>query len=101
VRGNILDGATLTIPGLKFNRDKIHAKTTSAFIGGINPKIHILTDKEMASFKEILTEKLKSKALETLKNTIKKNNTENGENYDILPINENITYVPGTINLLK
>lgn len=46
----------------------------------------------MTSFKEILTEKLKSKALEELKDTIKKTNTENGENYDILPINDNIIY---------
>lgn len=101
VRGNIPEGATLTIPGLKFNRDKIYARTISPFIGGINPKIHVLTDKEVASFKEILIEKLKSKALETLKLNIKKNNTENGENYDILPINENIIYTLGDINLMK
>jgi len=101
IHGNIPEGTTLTIPGLKFNRDKIYAKTTTAFDGGIDPKIHVLTDKEITNFKEILTEKLKSKALETLKNTIKKNNTENGENYDILPINENIIYTPGNITLLK
>lgn len=101
VRGNIPEGATLTIPGLKFNRDKIYARTISPFIGGINPKIHVLTDKEVASFKEILIEKLKSKALETLKLNIKKNNGENGENYDILPINENIIYTLGDINLMK
>lgn len=101
VRGNIPEGATLTIPGLKFNRDKIYARTISPFIGGINPKIHVLTDKEVASFKEILIEKLKSKALETLKLNIKKNNGENGENYDILPINDNIIYTLGDINLMK
>ncbi len=101
VRGNIPEGATLTIPGLKFNRDKIYARTIAPFIGGINPKIHVLTNKEVASFKEILIEKLKSKALETLKLNIKKNNTENGENYDILPINENIIYTLGDINLMK
>ncbi|MDD2891702.1 MAG: hypothetical protein PHQ95_01945 [Candidatus Gracilibacteria bacterium] len=92
VRGNIKEGNILTVPGLKFNRDKIYAKTISDFQGGTNPKIHILTDKEVTSFKEILTEKLKSKALEELKDTIKKTNTENGENYDILPINDNIIY---------
>lgn len=55
----------------------------------------------MTSFKEILAEKLKNKALETLKDTIKKNNIENGENYAILPINENITYTMGDLTLGK
>lgn len=31
-RGNISEGLILTIPGLKFNRDKIYAKTTAAFV---------------------------------------------------------------------
>ena len=100
-RGNILDGLTLTIPGLKFNRDKIYAKSMTAFSGGINPKIHVLTDKEVASFKDILAEKLKGKALETLKDTLKKANAENGENYAILPINENIIYTMGDIKLSR
>lgn len=55
----------------------------------------------MTSFKGILAEKLKSKALETLKDTIKKTNTENGENYSILPINENIIYTLGDFKLSK
>lgn len=46
-------------------------------------------------------EKLKSKALETLKDTIKKTNTENGENYAILPINENIIYTMGDLIIGK
>jgi hypothetical protein len=101
VRGNISEWTTLTIPGLKFNRDKIYAKTLTSFSGGIDPKIHILTDKEVASFKDILTEKLKNKALESLKNSIAKNNTENGENYAILPINDNIAYIMGDLLLSK
>jgi len=99
VRGNIPEWITLTIPGLKFNRDKVYAKTTKMFVGWINPKIHILTEKEIVSFKNILIEKLKSKALETLKDTLKKANIENGENYAILPINENIIYTIGDILL--
>ncbi len=101
VRGNMPEWLTLTIPGLKFNRDKIYAKNTTPFNGGTNPKAHILTDKEATSFKDILREKLKSKALETLKDTIKRTNTENGEDYAILPINENIIYTMGDIKLSK
>lgn len=55
----------------------------------------------MENFKGTLTEKLKSKALETLKDTIKKTNTENGENYAILPINDNIIYTMGDLLLGK
>lgn len=101
VRGNISEWLTLTIPGLKFNRDKIYAKTTTPFAWGIDPKIHVLTDKEVTSFKAILAEKLKSKALESLKETIKKSNTDNAENYAILPINDNIVYTMGDILLSK
>lgn len=101
VRGNIEEGTTLTIPGLKFNRDKIYAKTSTSFQGGINPKIHILTEEEVTVFKGILTEKLKTKALETLKETLRKSNIENGEDYAILPVNENVTYTPENILLGK
>lgn len=55
----------------------------------------------MTSFKDILAEKLKNKALETMKDLIKKNNGENGENYAILPINENIIYTMGDLMLSK
>lgn len=55
----------------------------------------------MTSFKDILAEKLKSKALESMKDLIKKTNTENGENYAILPINENIVYTLGDLLLGK
>lgn len=100
-RGNIPEWLTLTVPGLKFNRDKIYAKTISAFTGGIDPKIHILTEQEMNNFKSILNEKLKNKALEELRNRIKKTNIENGENYTILPIDENIIYAPADITPTK
>jgi hypothetical protein len=99
IRGNIPAWTTLTIPWLKFNRDKVYAKSTDIFMGWINPKIHILTEKEITGFKNILIEKLKNKALETLKDSIKKSNAENGENYAILPINENIIYTIGDIFL--
>lgn len=100
-RGNIEEGSTLIIPGLKFNRDKIYAKALARFAGGVDPKIHVLTEKELTNFKNILLEKLKNKALESIKENIRKTNAENGENYVILPINENITYTPGDIILAK
>lgn len=98
-RGNIGEDVTLTIPGLKFNRDKIYAKTIGVFAGGIDPKIHVLTEKELTGFKDILAEKLRNKALEELKEKIKKTNAENAENYEILPINDNIIYKLDDITL--
>lgn len=89
---NIASDIILTIPGLKFNRDKIYAKTTVAFTGWLDPKIHVLTDEELTKFKNILGEKLKTKVLETLKQKIKTANIQNNEDYQILPINNIIKY---------
>ncbi|EKD66600.1 MAG: hypothetical protein ACD_49C00029G0028 [uncultured bacterium (gcode 4)] len=91
-RWNIASDVVLTIPGLKFNRDKIYAKTTVAFTGWVDPKIHILTTEELEKFKNILGEKLKTKSLETLKQKVKTANIQNNEDYQILPINNIIKY---------
>ncbi|MCK9272426.1 hypothetical protein M0P65_02665 [Candidatus Gracilibacteria bacterium] len=91
-KGNISKDLILTIPGLKFNRDKIYAKTTIDFTGGLDPKIHILTKEELEKFTNILSEKLKTKVLETLKQKIKTTNIQNNEDYQILPINDIIKY---------
>lgn len=89
---NISKDLILTIPGLKFNRDKIYAKTTIDFTGWLDPKIHILTKEELEKFTNILSEKLKTKVLETLKQKIKTTNIQNNEDYQILPINDIIKY---------
>lgn len=49
-RGNIKAGSDLTIPGLKFNRDKVYAKAREDFTGGQNPKVHIVTEAEVKKF---------------------------------------------------
>ncbi|MDD2486962.1 MAG: hypothetical protein PHS92_01165 [Candidatus Gracilibacteria bacterium] len=100
-RGNIGSGVILTIPGLKFNRDKIYAKSKQEFTGGLDPKIHILTQEELDKFQKILEEKLKSKSLDALKEKIKNSNLENHENYQILPINDIIFYKTGEITALN
>ena len=63
MRGNIAEGTTLDMPGLKFNRDKIYAKATKNFTGGQNPTLKVLTEAEYARFVSLLTDKLKSVAL--------------------------------------
>jgi hypothetical protein len=92
VRGNISEGTVLSAPGLKFNRDKIYAKTKENFREGQDPTVKILTAAELAKFQSILTEKLRMKSVEGLKNRIRDTNAEAGMNYDILPIDNNIQY---------
>ncbi len=49
-RGNIKAGVDLTIPGLKFNRDKVYAKAKADFTGGQDPKVHVVTEVEVKKF---------------------------------------------------
>lgn len=92
VRGNIPEGTVLSAPGLKFNRDKIYAKTKEAFRDGQDPTIKIVTTQELAKFKDILAEKLRMKAIDGLKAKIKDMNAQLGATYDIIPIDDNIKY---------
>lgn len=80
------------MPGLKFNRDKVYAKSLKPFSGGQNPTVHVLTEEEFTKFKNILADKLRSAALEGIKEDIAKSNADTGKNYDILDIPENIHY---------
>jgi hypothetical protein len=65
-KGNIKEGTTLDMPGLKFNRDKIYAKAVAGFTGGQNPTLKILTEAEQARFITLLSERLKSESLVAL-----------------------------------
>ncbi len=92
VRGNIPEGVVLSIPGLKFNRDKIYARTKEAFRDGQNPTVKILTKSELEQFRSIVAEKLKMKALEGLKSRLRALNAETGSQYDIIPTDDVIRY---------
>ncbi len=99
VRGNIPEATLLDIPGLKFNRDKIYAKVSKGFTGGQNPTVHVLTEDELKKFKAILVDKLRSAALDGLKDDLAKSNAESGKNFDILDIPENIRYSEPVIEI--
>jgi hypothetical protein len=91
-RWNIEKDTILTIPWLKFNRDKIYAKTITALKGWSNPTEHVLTEEELNKFNQIAIEKIKSKALDLLKEEIKNKNINSWTNFNILPINDIIKY---------
>ena len=92
------EGTILSLPGLKFNRDKIYAKTKEVFRDGQNPTIKVFTKDEYEKFRSLLVEKLKMKALEGLKEKIANQNNTSGTKYDILPIPENIIYAEPVVS---
>lgn len=92
VRGNIADGVLLTMPGLKFNRDRIYAKTHGPLTGGIDPKVHRLTSEELTKFTGIITEFARTKALERARERVSEYNAQNNAGFDIIPIPSNTLF---------
>ncbi len=100
LRGNIPNATLLTIPGLKFNRDKVYAKTKAAFVGWSDPKIHIVTDAEVSKFTGIIKEQLYRTARSTLQVRLDDENKKNGENYTLL-MGDMVTYSGETIRIIS
>ncbi|MBC7498852.1 hypothetical protein H7170_04385 [Candidatus Gracilibacteria bacterium] len=80
-KGNIQSGVDLTIPGLKFNRDKIYAKSKIAFVGGEAPRIHIVTEAEVTKFTGLLKEQLHRVARNTLQKNLDDKKVSSGDDY--------------------
>ena len=83
-RGNVPIDTIFSIPGLKFNRDKVYAKAKEAFNGGTDPKIHVVTEAEVQKFKGIMHEQLSRVARTKLQTWIDESNTKWGEQYALL-----------------
>lgn len=101
IRWNIPLWTTLTIPWLKFNREKIYGKTKEAFKDWLDPKVHVLTQQEFDNFSQIMADKIKTKSLEDLKTKIKSMNTMWGSNFLILPIDNILKYNIGKIDIMN
>ena len=98
-KGNIPDGTVLTIPWLKFNRDKIYAKSKWRFTGGENPKLHVITQDEMDSFSSVFREQLRVKAKEDIQKRILEENKNMSREFSLL-LADTITYSDDSITLL-
>ena len=70
------------------------------FQGGQDPTVHILTDAELSNFKNLLVSKLKTAALDGIKEKMNSENAATGKSFDILDIPENVVYGEPTIELL-
>lgn len=99
-RWNIKSWTLLVIPWLKFNKDKIYAKVKEDFSGWFDPKIHVLTQEENDKFVWVFSEKLKAKALDDMKQKIKNMNQNWSTNFQILPINNILTYTLWDISIV-
>jgi hypothetical protein len=100
VKGNIPEGTLLDIPGLKFNRDKLYAKSTQAFTGGQNPTVRIVTQEELDKFTALLTDRLKTQALADMKHSLETENEASNKNFMILEVSDNIRYSDPKIEIL-
>lgn len=83
-RGNIAAGTDLTIPGLKFNRDKVYAKAKTDFTGGDNPRVHIVTEEEIQRFKNVLAEQLHKDGRVELQKRLDAEREKTGDDYALL-----------------
>lgn len=97
-RWNIAIDTILSIPGLKFNRDKVYAKAKEQFQWGSNPKIHVVTEAEVEKFKWIIREQLSRVARTKLQTWIDESNATWGEQYALL-MGDAVTFSDETIVL--
>lgn len=97
-RGNIKAGTDLTIPGLKFNRDKVYGKAKEDFTGGQDPKVHIVSEAEIKKFEWILREQLLRVARDELQNKLDENKKNSGEDYALL-MGDGISFTGETVSI--
>lgn len=99
-RGNILAWTDLTIPWLKFNRDKVYAKAKEDFTGWQDPKVHIVTEEEVKKFSAILHEQLLRVAREKLQKTLDEAKQNSWEDYSLL-MGDGVAFTGETISVIS
>ncbi len=80
-RWNIAAGVDFTIPGLKFNRDKIYAKSKTEFTGWEAPRIHVVADEEIKKFTGLLKEQLYRVARNSLQKNLDDKKQASGDDF--------------------
>ncbi|MDD5769971.1 MAG: hypothetical protein PHE25_03310 [Candidatus Gracilibacteria bacterium] len=90
-KGNI-KSSTFTIPGLKFNQDKIYAKLDGETTGGKDDLKYIVGEKDIENAKLVLEEMLRKDVMQRLKSKIENESKLSGVKYEILGIKDIIKY---------
>lgn len=83
-RGNVPTGTYLSIPGLKFNRDKVYGKAKENFVWWGPARIHLVTEGEIQKFEWILKEQLSRSARTKLQEWLDEQNKNSGESFTLL-----------------
>lgn len=83
-RGNIEAKTDLTIPGLKFNRDKVYAKAKENFTGGDEARVHIVTEEEVRRFEGVVAEQLAKNGRDAVKRQLDADRTASGDDFELL-----------------
>lgn len=78
---NISAWLDLTIPGLKFNREKIYAKSKTDFMWGEAPRIHVVADEEVKKFTWLLKEQLHRVARNALQKNLDDKKESTGDDF--------------------
>lgn len=99
-RWNIVTWVYLSIPWLKFNRDKVYAKAKENFVGGSDSHIRVLTEAEFEKSKSILREQLRRIARTQLEYWLEAENKNSGESYSLL-MAESISFTGETMTLVS
>ncbi len=97
-KANIWTWIILELPWLKTNKDKIYAITTEEISWWNDNYIKKLTKEDINNAKSILEWKLKQQALNELKKQIQDDNKNNSVNFDILWIDNILSYTDFKIN---
>lgn len=97
-RWNIVKWTNFSIPWLKFNRDKVYAKSKTDFIGGSNPRVHLVTEDEVNKFKGILHEQLLRVARTELQTKLDENKKNSWDDYALL-MGDGIAFTGETMDI--
>lgn len=82
--GNIPTDTLLTIPGLKFNRDKVYAKAKENFVGGTDSQIHMVTEDAVRKWQDTLREQLRRISRDNIQAWLDGENKNNHEDYALV-----------------
>jgi hypothetical protein len=99
-RGNIKRNTTLTIPWLKFNRDKVYATAKEDFVWWADPRLHVVSDAEVQRFSAILHEKLMSLARTKLQDHLDQVKKDSWEDYALL-MGDGVSFSWETLQILS
>jgi hypothetical protein len=97
---NIAQGVDFTIPGLKFNRDKIYAKSKTDFSGWEAPRIHIVAEDEIKKITGLLKEQLHRVARNSLQKNLDEKKESSGDDFALF-IGDWVSFTGETYDIIS